>query len=191
LNFGFVSYFDIRISSLRHVQDHKSDQPVSARIRSTASQQLSRLWQCDSDALVEWQPDELAAIYKHLLASPLVDEVAAVQPRLAEKLRKCEAVPGERLDTFGDLLTHEQPPLDLLNVVKEFCKYAEDNESLPPDVAFVLYAAVISIALVGRDERITSADDRSLQTRIKWAGSRDWIDPDTKALFERALGRLS
>ncbi|MBC8868576.1 MAG: hypothetical protein H8E44_04125 [Planctomycetes bacterium] len=160
-------------------------------VHGTDPLRLSRLWQCDSDALVEWQPDELAAIFKHLLASPLVDEVAAVQPRLAEKLRLCEAVPGERLDTFGDLLTHEQPPLDALDVVKEFCKHAEDNESLPPDVAFVLYAAVISVALVRRDERITSADDRSLQTRIKWAGSRDWIDPDMKALFEGALARLS
>jgi len=141
--------------------------------------------------LVEWQPDELAAIYKHLLASPLVDEVAAVQPRLAERLRQREAVPGERLDTFGDLLSHGQPPLDLLDVVKEFCKHAEDNESLPADVAFVLYAAVISVALVRRDERITSSDDGSLPTRIKWAGSRDWIDPDTKALFVEALSRLS
>lgn len=152
---------------------------------------LSRLWQCDSDALVQWQPAELASVFKHMLASPIVDEIEAVRPRLAEKLRQREAAPSEAIGTFGDLLTHEQPPPDLLDLVKEFCKHAEDDESLPADVAFVLYAAVISVALVRCDKRITSADDRSLRSRIKWAGSREWIDPDTKALLKEALAHLS
>lgn len=173
------------------VQDQESDQPISARIRSTDPHGLSRLWQCDSDALVQWQPEELASVCKHLLASPIVDEVEAVRPGLAEKLRQRETTTGESVATFGDLLSHEQPPLDLLDLVKEFCKHAEENESLPADVAFVLYTAVISIALVRCDKRITSADDGSLRSNIKWAGSRDWIAPDTKALFEEALEHLS
>jgi len=160
-------------------------------VHGTDPQRLSRLWACDSDDLVEWQPDELAAIFKHLLDSPLVDEVEAVRPRLAEKLRQCSVSPGEAFHTFGDLFGGEQPPLDLLKLVKEFCKYVEDDESLPADVAFVLYAAVISAALVRLDERITSADDRSLRSRIQWAGTREWIDAEMKTLFEEALARLS
>ncbi len=160
-------------------------------VHGTDPQRLSRLWQCDSDALVQWQPEELASVFKHLLASPIVDEVEAVRPRLAERLRQREAAPEETFATFGDLLSHEQPPLDLLDLIKEFCKHAEDDESLPADVAFVLYTAVISVALVRCDKRITSADDRSLRSNIKWAGSRDWIDPDTKALLEEALAHLS
>ncbi len=159
-------------------------------VRSTDPQRLSRLWQCDTDALTEWQPDELASIFKHLLASPLVDELGANDPQLAEKLRQLETAPGEAIDTFGDLLQHEQPAVELLNLVKDFCKSADGAESLPADVAFVLYAAAISAALVRRDERITSADDRSLRSKIKWAASRHWIDTATKKLFEEAYGRL-
>lgn len=160
-------------------------------VRGTDPKRLSRLWGCESDAVVQWQPDELAAMFKHLLASPIVDEVESVEPRLARKLGQREATPGEAFNTFGDLLSHGQPPLDLLNLAKEFCKHAEDNESLPADVAFVLYAAVISVALVRCEKRITSADDSSLRSTIKWAGSRRWVDPDTKTLFEEALARLS
>lgn len=160
-------------------------------VRGTDPQRLSRLWSCESDDLVQWQSDDLAAMFKHLLASRIVDEVESVQPRLAEKLRQRESAPGETLNTFGDLLAHERPPLDLLNAVKEFCKHAEDGESLPADVAFVLYAAAISVALVRCDERISTADDKSLRSTIKWAGSRNWIDADTKALFQKALAQLS
>lgn len=160
-------------------------------VRGTDPQRLSRLWACESDALIQWQPDELAAVFKHLLSSSIADEVEAVQPRLAKKLQQREAAPDESLGTFGDLLNDEHPPLDLLNVVKEFCKHAEEAESLPADVAFVLYASVISVALLRCDERISSADDKSLRSTIKWAGSRDWISPEAKSWFEQALALLS
>ena len=160
-------------------------------VHGTDPQRLSRLWGCESDDLVQWQPDELGAMFKHLLTAPIVDEVERVEPRLAKKLRERESAPDETTKTFGGLLSHEQPPLDLLDLVKEFCKHAEDGESLPADVAFVLYAAVISVALDRCHERITSSDDDSLRSTIKWAGSRDWIDADTKSLFEKALTSLS
>jgi hypothetical protein len=159
-------------------------------VHNTDSQILSRLWQCDTDALATWQPDELASIFEHLLAAPLVDELGTIDPQLAEELRQLETTPRVELESFGDLLQHEQPPLDLLKLVKDYCKRSDGDESLPSDVAFVLYAAVISAALVRRDKRITSADDRSLRSKIKWAASRNWIDAATRGLFEKALTRL-
>lgn len=159
-------------------------------VRNTDPQKLSRLWQCDTDALATWQPDELESIFKHLLAAPLIDELGTIAPQLTESLQQSETKPGGELGTFGDLLQHPQPPLDVLNLVKGYCKRADGDESLPSDVAFVLYAAVISAALVRCDQRITSADDRSLRSKIKWAANRDWIDAATRKLFEQAFVRL-
>jgi len=160
-------------------------------VYGTDPTKLSRLWQCETGALTEWQPEELGSIFKHLLAAPLGDELGTFDPQSVEKLRQLETTPGETFDTFGDLLHHEQPSLDLLNLVKDFSKRAGSDESLPTDVAYVLYAAVISTALVHCGERITSADDPSLRSKIKWAASRNWIDPATKELLEKALAHLS
>jgi len=160
-------------------------------VSSTNLRQLARLWQCETDALVQWQPEELAAIFEHLWAAPLIDELGPLDPQLPEKLQRVEAAPGKTVDTFGDLLRHRQPPLELLNLVKHFAKRAGGDESLPVDVAAVLYAAAICAALVRWDRRITSADDRSLRSKIEWAAARNWIDPATRHLFEEALAELS
>ena len=104
-------------------------------VRSTDPQKLSRLWQCDTDALTTWQPDELASIFKHLLAPPLVDELGTIAPQLAESLQQPGTAPGETPETFGDLLHHAQPPLDVLKLIKEYCKRADGDESLRSTLA--------------------------------------------------------
>jgi hypothetical protein len=159
-------------------------------IHTTDRQQLAKLWRCESDDLIQWQQEEMGAIYQHLLATPLVEELESVDPQLPEKLRQLETGSGEAPSTFGDLLTQRQPPVDLLKLVKRFGKRAHNEESLPADVATVLYVVAIAAALV-RGQRITSADDRSLRLRIKWAASQPWITPATKELFEKALAQLS
>jgi hypothetical protein len=156
-------------------------------IQRTSRRQLARLWQCDTDAVAAWHPEDLAAMLKHLLASRLADVLHEFDPRWSETTRQCEAAYGDQVNTLGELFQIPQPPLDLLHLVKRYSKRAGNDEWLPVDVAAVLYAAAIAAGLVRWGQRITSADDHALRSKLAWAASRAWIDADTRALLEASL----
>ncbi len=159
-------------------------------IQRTGRRQLARLWQCDTDPVGAWRPEELAAMFKHLLASPLVAVLDRLDRPLPEYVQQGEAASGGKIETFGDLFRTPQPPLEVLHLVKRYGKHAGNDGALPVDLAAVLYAAAIAAGLVRWGRRISSADDRGLQSRFEWAASRTWIDPDTQGLLEAAIAQL-
>jgi len=93
--------------------------------------------------------------------------------------------------TFGDLLHHPQPPLEMLQRVKRFAKACKVKAEgpLPPEVATVLYFASIVVALLRCEARISELDNKAIRTGTEWALAQTWLDQPTRSIFEEAAAK--
>lgn len=139
-----------------------------------------------------WRPDELAAVYRHQLAAPI--EFFEADPGMrpaAEIASLCQSVTPP-IVTFGDLLAHPQPPLELLRMAKDYAKVcrARTVGPIPAEIATILYVLSIVVARIARGERISELNDQSLRQLIAWASEQAWIDVGTRDLLRRAQSVL-
>src|SRR4051794_4134009 len=107
-------------------------------------QQLASLLDVESaaaDPSNVWRPEELAAILRHQLAVPLGEEFGERIRTLAANLESAGKYRGLATRTFGELLAEAAPPLEALELVKQFAKVARAGRDslLPAEVATVLY----------------------------------------------------
>jgi hypothetical protein len=128
-----------------------------------------------------WQPGELGAVLRHQLAAPL--EFSG------------PTAPGDGAEgilTVGDLLSHPQAPLSLLQKLKSFAKVqaVDPNHFIPQEIAAVLYYAAICAAALRRGRRITELDFDSLQTGITQLLECGWVDESIRRLFNDGLIEL-
>jgi hypothetical protein len=75
---------------------------------------LARMMDLDTGTKHDWQPDELGSILRHQLDSPLGLDLGNFAPEskgTLDALRPSASIP---LNTFGDLLRHPHPPLEVL-----------------------------------------------------------------------------
>ena len=86
------------------------------------SHAMAALLDAGSDDAQIWNPAELAAILKHQLSAPIQVDLTAMEQRLAARLRLAAGAQGLLLKSFGDLLHHPNPPLELLKLTKDFAK---------------------------------------------------------------------
>ena len=140
-----------------------------------------------------WEPGEYRAVFEHLLRSPIEFDVDGLESGLGKRLRRLSEAEGLLLKSFGELLQHPCPPLELLELTKEWAKAnREDADSwLPGEIAGWLYYACIAAALARFGRRITSLDDRRLRAAFAWAGAQPWITEDWRVLFSAAEKRLA
>src|SRR3712207_613502 len=85
-----------------------------------------------------WTEQELGAVLRHQLAAPLTLDLGTA----------ASGLPCEGIETFGQLLHHPSPPLDLLVSAKDFAKAMRNDPggALPKEVAAVMYFAAILVA---------------------------------------------
>ena len=89
-------------------------------------------------------------------------------------------------------MLHPSPPLELLQLAKEFAKsqrYAEEAV-FPVEIASVLYYTAIVLARLRLGQRITEMDDARLRQGVQWCLQQPWIDPATRELFEQQWRKL-
>jgi len=139
-----------------------------------------------------WNPAELAAILKHQLSAPIQVDLTAMEQRLAARLRLATESQGLLLKSFGDLLHHPNPPLELLKLTKDFAKACRLSRGgpLPREIATVLYFASIVVAMVRCRRRITRLDDAETCRGIKQCLAQSWLDAPTRQLLEEGLKAL-
>lgn len=142
-----------------------------------------------SDNTRLWQPNELEAMFRHQMASPVAFDLEGCDRNLAANLKILTAAQGLLVRSFGDLLRHPHPPLDLLRLTKDFAKRNRDNpESLiPAEIADALYYLSIAAALVQCGKRITRLTDAQLQGGFAWVEAQNWIDDETKDVARKAM----
>ena len=132
-----------------------------------------------------WSPAELGTILKHQLTAPLEFDILGVSRDQLQQLRARLSAPAE-IRTFGDLLGHPKPPVELLELTKQFAKagYGHADSPLPDEVAAVLYVASIVAALLRCGKRITRLGDEGIRYGVERALRQPWLDPSTRELLE-------
>ena len=131
-----------------------------------------------------WEVQELALILTQQLSLPLPS--LAIQ-RLAE-----ENTDNEMINTVGELLAHQQPPLRAIRWLK---KYATINlkapsRQLPPPVAEALYYASIVAAKIRCGAWLTRVSPDSARKGLESLLEMSWIDPAVQSLLQQGFQSL-
>jgi hypothetical protein len=140
-----------------------------------------------------WRADELAAIFLHQMSAPVAVDLGGFDPRTAARLKNLSEAQGLVLRSFGDLLHHPAPPIELLELVKDFAKSNMDHPEscLPKEIAAVLYYTSISAALIRLGSRISHLSDADLRQGFLWAKGQGWLDETTRELLCQALKKVA
>jgi len=133
-----------------------------------------------------WRAQELGAILKHQLSSPIESDLDREAARDGPK-GSAHCVSARV--TFGDLFHHATPPIELLRSVKDFAKANRNHpaSALPNEIATLLYFESIAVARTRCRRRITSLSEKEIDAGIAWALAQDWVDSQTKSLLREAV----
>jgi hypothetical protein len=139
-----------------------------------------------------WREDELAAVLDHQLRSPVQFDLSNIAPELRGKLRSLSESQGLLIRSFADILEHPHPPIELLQMTKQFAKSsaAHPGSPLPREITMLLYFAAIAAALVKCNQRITQLEDQPLREGWQWLIAQPWVNEKLRALLTEAAGRL-
>jgi hypothetical protein len=165
----------------------------SAAVFKSRAKKLATLMATGEERADLWRPEELAAIFRHQMSAPVMVGLGAFDPRTATRLRTLGEAQGLLLRSFDDLFHHPAPPIELLELVKDFAKANLDHpeSGLPREIAAALYYASIAAALVRLDARISQLPDADLQRGLRWAMGQAWLDEKAKELLTQASGKVS
>jgi hypothetical protein len=170
-----------------------SDFDSSAAVFKSRAKKLATLMAAGEEGARLWRPDELAAIFRHQMSAPMLVDLGTFDSRTATKLRTLSEAQGLLLKSFTDLFHHPAPPIELLELVKDFAKANMDHSEsgLPGEIAAALYYTSIAAALVRLDAHISQLPDADLQRGLRWTMEQAWLDVKTKELLAQALGKMS
>ena len=143
---------------------------------------LAELLAMDPDAPEKWTEEDLAAMWQHLLRTPLSVELGRISTAM-EAIRRWEMVTGLHEATFADLLHHENPPVELLKAVKQFGKSVCGwQRGFPAEIAQAAYLIAIKVADVRCGERISMLERESLSDGLMWLSSQRWVDEQSRRI---------
>ena len=170
-----------------------SDFDSSAAVYKSRAKELSALLTAGAERASLWRPDELAAVFQHQMSVPMLVDLGTLDLRANTKLRVMSEARGLLLKSFADLFHHPAPPVELLELVKDFAKANLDqpDSGLPNEISTALYYTAIAAAFVRLDQRITRLPDADLLPGLRWAVAQPWLDEKTRALLTSAVEKLS
>jgi len=149
----------------------------------------------DAERLTDraWREQDLGAVMRHQLASPVQFDLQALGGPTAGRLQTLCAADGLLVRSFNDLLFHPHPPVELLEMTKRFAKasHGHPDAIVPKDVALLLYYSSILVALTRCDKRITGLTDHELAEGVRWALGRSWIDDPMRQLLANGLENIT
>lgn len=155
----------------------------------TDRKQLATLLDLSPSAERLWGDDELGAILRHQLTAPMQVDLVNLERGPALKVRNLAEAQGLTLKSFGDLLAHPKPPVELLKITKDFAKACRlsPHSPMPHEIASVLYFASIASALVRCRRRITGLTNDALAEGFRWVLRQPWLDAPIRNLTEESL----
>lgn len=163
----------------------------SAQIYGADGARLANL--LDPGAGGAWQPEELGAMFRHQMTTPVEFDLGGFDPAFARRIQLLAGAQGLLVKSFRDLFQHPRPPVALLEAVKDFAKRTASSReaTLPKAIARMLYYLSIASALVRCDRRITKLNNTELLQGFRWATTQPWLDVEHRALLEEAAKRIS
>ena len=66
-------------------------------------------------------------MFRHQMSAPVLMDLGSFDPRTANQLKALTAAQGLLLSSFADLFNHSNPPIQLLQLVKDFAKANLDH----------------------------------------------------------------
>jgi hypothetical protein len=139
-----------------------------------------------------WQPGETEAIWRHQLNARLEADLkpGCFASRVSQLSQSDIKI--FRGKSFGELLKHPQPPLELLKLIKEFAKKTLTSS---PDLQFreiatALYYAAYAAGLMRHGRRIGKLSEDELTRGFAWAIKQSWLDDFTRELIRESKARL-
>ena len=165
----------------------------SSAVFKSRAKKLASLLASGEERTKLWRVDELAAIFRHQMSAPILVDLGTFDPLTATRIRMQSEAQGLLLKSFADLFHHPSPPIELLELIKDFAKANLDHpgSGLPDEIATTLYYTSIATALVRLDARITQLPDADLQRGLRWAMEQGWLDAAIRELLARALEKIS
>jgi len=147
---------------------------------------LADMLAIDQEALHLWEPQELAGRLRHQLAAPLEVDLTDAGTASIEDVTRLSQSPERSIRTFGDLLHHRAPPIQLLTFVKDFAKASRQDaaSALPKEIAAVLYFGAIVVAQRRCGRGISKLSDEEVRAGVEWVLAQPWVDPGVQELFE-------
>ena len=139
--------------------------------------------------LLSFTTDSLS---KETLLQMQVDLISLEQGQALKTRTLAEAM-SLTFTSLGNLLAFPNPPVELLEITKEFAKTCRQNphSPMPQEIASVLYFTSIAAALVRCNRRITGLSDEVLAEGFSWTLAQPWLDAPTRSLIEESLPRLN
>jgi len=147
----------------------------------------------DSQTEPGWTSDELTAMLEHQLLAPLAFDLGHLQGIKEEQIQDLAKSHTPVVHSFNDLLTHEQPSMELLIIVKEYAKASMNHPAhpLPKRIATVIYYSTIVVAQLRCNQLLTQLDNPSLRRGLRWALDQPWLDNTLRALLQDGLERFA
>jgi hypothetical protein len=135
-----------------------------------------------------WGDEELALLLAYHLEAPLDFDLRGLDPAHARGLRHSAAAEGLLVRSLGDLFGHPRPPLELVEMMKDYAKSSmkAGQSALPKPVAAAIYYLSIAVALARLGRRITHLDDAQLRDGFDWAIALPWMDAAGRDMLSRA-----
>jgi hypothetical protein len=170
-----------------------TDFDSSEAVFKSRAKKLAALLATGEERARLWRPDELAAIFRHQISAPMLVDLGGFDSRTAARLKLVSEAQGLLLKSFADLFLHASPPVELLELVKDFAKANLDHpeSGLPAEIASALYYTSIAAALARRDTRISKLSDADLQRGLSWTRDQAWLDEKTRELLDQALAKIA
>ncbi|HZL36169.1 MAG TPA: serine/threonine-protein kinase [Tepidisphaeraceae bacterium] len=143
---------------------------------------LSTLLELRIDSQSLWSADELAALWRHQLSSPIVDPANERNSDLPQAAPAGESAPP----TFGALLHDSALPISALESARRLAERWRDDprHSVPTAISRLLHCALASADALRTDRALLS--HARLGDELAWAAAQPWIDDKTQALLIRA-----
>ena len=153
-----------------------------------APERLAKLLGSDQTTQPSWSVQEIEAIFRHQLGTPLQVELATLPDAEVISLTALADSQGLLLKSIGDLLNHPHPPVKLLAMLKDFAKRLMEHPDspLPREVASLLYWSAIASGLSRGNVRLTSLDTEQLLAGLRWAASQPWVEKPILELIRSA-----
>lgn len=172
---------------MNHVAD-----PSPSESSQPAKPDLARLMQAGTPGHGVFREDELAAILRHQLSTPVEFDLASLDRTMAAKLRMLADGHGLLVRSFRDLLLHPHPPIELLRMTKQFAKSCHNHPDspLPEPIASLLYFCSIVAALLRCRQRITAMDDATLARGVRSLLEQSWLDEGLRGLLSEWLSTV-
>jgi len=154
----------------------------------TISDVLKQLIAFDADDRAIWPVDLLRQQLRGQLLYELRQSDSSHQRVLAELTHSTQ----HPLDSFEDLLVHPHPPVELLQLTKDFAKlsYADRHSPLAPEVSLLLYYGCIVVAMIRCRQRISSLGDDDLRQGLDWAIRQPWVEDRMRKLLQEGMAFL-